>query len=317
MPDIIEPSLTFGFEAEWGHNIDPLLRALCDDGYLPDPTLHRYHCDCDYCDIDSENLLRAQADSTCAGELISIPFRVDQDNMWQYLLDQIEQHAVEFDVEPGVDAGFHVHVSNTQSTYHAAYHNDGTATYDPTYQKFLALSLVMPLFSDIATGRHATRSDMNTPFNRFVANAWTSATGQRYSWPSTPLGFRSNISLQRETICTAFRIAFDSDRHADVSFNTRYQTTEYRLWRSSRSSWRMRMYILASALFNSPQFHQAILTADLDWDSPTTDLTLAVIDLIDGSGQPLAMKLARDLVTQHEYIHHYLRTHELPHAYAV
>lgn len=318
MPDLIQTNLTFGFEAEWARNIDGLLSHLASDGYLPTDEMHRYHCECEYCDLDSPYMLRAQTDSTCSGELISIPFVTAQWDSWQYLLDRIETHAVDADAEPGVDAGFHVHVRNTQPLYHAIYNIDldgGGA--DQSLRKFLVLCLVMPLFSDIAFGRHSEGTDLNVPFNRFIANCF-SANGRRYRWPDTPRGILSEgIEANRVLLTNVLRTAYDSDRHADVSLNTRYDTTEYRLWRSTRSAWRMRLYVLASVMLNSPGFHEAVPTWDIDWNNGTYEVTTEFIDCVDRSGQALAQQLAADMATQHDYIHKYLRTHPLPPAYSL
>lgn len=246
---------TFGFEAEFQNNVDPLISALTDRGYADQNNMHGYHCHCEeVCDFDSGQVFRAQTDSSCGGEVISKVFHSDDMDEAVEAMLHLQEVAVEMDAEPSLHAGFHVHVGKP-------------STRGQRLNGFLAFLRWEDVLGELAAGRFLQMRS----FNYHLRQSLTP-----YSLDLHDLSYEVEVpyedlivalhpghyGLNVEGLCNTFtgakrtavakayyHAALNMDRHSSFSVQTASGVTwEYRLWNSTRSAWRMEMFVRLSLL---------------------------------------------------------------------
>lgn len=280
---MIDPFVTIGFESEWANHLTPMLVRLHADGHIPDPELHSYHCDCEHCAEMEDYDLKAQRDSSCAGELISSCFSI---TMWDRITDilsSLEQAAYDTDAEPGIHAGFHVHARH-QNLYLRRDTPD-----ERSFETFIGTLMFYPVLQLLGNGRHLGYGFNNVPTIDIINGALD------YIDPN-----KSNIDClvqwaqwyrdegyHTEQQANAWHNITGADRHSYINWRTRYDTIEFRLFRSTRMAWRMELYILLAALTVSPNFSSHVV--DYIINTPMTD-----DDWLDGTW---GMSLIRELPT--------------------
>jgi hypothetical protein len=298
---MIVPSTTVGFEAEWGANLDGLAHRLYEAGLLPEPDPHHYHCDCGTC-LDWDLPLRVQNDSSCDGELISAPYQVGtaaQRSRLSQLTMRIEAAAFEVDAEPGIHAGFHVHARHPGMIQDLR-----IATPDNTRLVAANLLALHPL-GRIAQGRHCAQGTMNADNNHWLRRTWRSLYGANDQAVDLALGFADLFdhdpdSEHWDRYSALWEHVVRADRHSLIAWRTRYDTVEYRLWRSTRMAWRMDLWWHLSALLVSPLFCNEIISVVAEHDATDTDLADPAwfLELV----QAHAPAIAEPLATQIEYL---------------
>lgn len=239
MPDLTEQDLTFGFEAEFADNAEPLARRLYTAGLMQTERLHSYHCDCERCEITNGYELRAQQDSSCAGEIISAVFTTQDLQRFAEVCEEIQTAAFDVDAVPGSCAGFHVHVGG------------GPSPTDVAAGFVLAEAALMD-----AVSPGALRNQRD--FNQSSALAMLSHYNR----------IISDYGLERaeEQTRNAINAAWTTDRHSNLWHSGRYGTNEFRLWNSTASAWRMEMFVRCSLAMSTPLFLEGTteeVTADL------------------------------------------------------
>lgn len=221
---------------------------------------HSYHCDCSDCDFDSEWDYRIQRDSSCGGEVISgvMHYGYDDDNTdrWTTAMNTLENLSVDVDAEPGLRAGFHVHVgSPPATTKHCA----------ETYWAYLRWEDVLGdltaagRFNAIREFNHRIRDDLRW------WNGYDGATGANHLPQSAPWvedpecsfmdplwveehGF-TDEAARSSIMVSAWRYGTCLDRHGWLNLRTRGQHTwEFRMFNSTRAAWRMEMYARTALL---------------------------------------------------------------------
>lgn len=258
---------TFGFEAEFGSqsNIQDLVDALARSGLVHDNEVHSYHCECRACDFTrSAYVFRVQSDSSCGGEVISRPF----DNMEEarIFMDMLEKAAIETDSEPGLDAGFHVHVKPNSSTIETRATN------------FFAFGLWEPILREVGAGRFLRLRDMNRVIRSMLNNEVALLVGLDYYTDSDCLWLAA-MDHDPEAWFSLYEAQYSSDRHTTLNVRTRYDTWEFRLWNSTRAAWRMQMFSELSLALVDTQ-----VTTKLATTRPESPHVLA--DIIDQAGHP-------------------------------
>lgn len=139
-------------------------------------------------------------------------------------MQAIQAAAVEVDAEPGMQAGFHVHVDM----------ND--ADMNTKANVLWAFMLWEPFITQVAKGRFELMRSMNTSVRRMMGN---------YRYITDEMN--SNQLAKNE----AFQWYRNQDRHTNLNCRTNYGTLEFRVWNSTRSAWRMEMFSrLSVALAN-------------------------------------------------------------------
>jgi hypothetical protein len=254
---------TFGFELEFEHNTPDVVSYLNDTfpHYLPVGELHRYHCDCMYCSFPG-SVLRAQNDSSCAGELISTVFS-DMDTARPVML-AIEEAAVEVDAEPGDSAGFHVHVSTdalqTRQLHRSLY-------------QFIRWELVL---LEVAVGRFGYMRTMNLSVRQLCSNWITHELGLNLPRRGLPMLTDAQLNDANTTAIreTVYELHLGNDRHSNLNIRTRFDTWEFRLWNSMRVAWRMELACwLSLALLD-----QDVVRALAETTVPNRDAFQAIIN---------------------------------------
>jgi hypothetical protein len=265
----IPPSLTFGYEAEYATNAPSLIARLHALGYASTPTLHGYHCDCHEC-VDSDFHFRGQTDSTCSGEIISGVYgrygedRRDYADEFEAFADGAQALAtatLDVDAEPGMTAGFHVHVGNE----HLA----------PAERADVVWEFVRwePVLRKLAGGRWTYQRDgMNTTLRRSIASTFTDYTGRRLTGDSVALAADYAASFGGLSF-DQFKLYvlhnhYEADRHSNLCIRTRHHTFEFRLWNSTRSAWRMEMNVRVSLALMDP----AVIAAMAKHDASEAEL---------------------------------------------
>ena len=206
------PLPRFGFEAEFNTDITPLVVPLYNGGFATTTEVHPWHCHCDTCDFRRIRAFHFQTDSSCGGEVITRIF----DSTGAAFTDAcyaLQKAAVDHDVEPGQRAGFHVHVE----TAHV-----------PAHLRILAFGnfrrwegTLMGIGGGVVT--------TNRGFNQSLANEL--------------------CEFDMHSDSEAFDYHYDNDRHSNLCVSTEHGTWEFRLWNSTRSAWRMRLYVQLSRLW--------------------------------------------------------------------
>ena len=278
---MFDDSTTLGYEAEWSTNFDMMLHALHAAGHVPDPNVHRYHCDCQHC-TDLQNRyhqfpFRAQHDSSVSGEIISGIHNLTVPDGWARLNDTfqiLEQTAFATDCEPSPSAGFHVHArTHNLATHRVRDYLDGR------YALAVAgVVLSLPAITTIwGFGRHQTYGHNNTDTYAEVNNILR-ASFSRSSMAqamhdmvdefdqideinNTGQVPEGGVNEGRRNFAQQFlRYITGLDRHSYVGMRTRYNTLEFRFWRSTRVAWRMQLACLMSGLLVSPTYARDVLT---------------------------------------------------------
>lgn len=262
---------TFGFEAEFGTNIATLATAMHDAELIGMRDPHPWHCSCDNCHFGSDNPYpyRAQTDSSCGGEIIS---SVHDTSNWAlaraHMLD-LERLAWSLDVEPSLDAGFHVHVGIP-----------ATSTNWPDWQG--RLPLVFAQWEDVLVELAGGRWPEMRSFNHSIVPAV--ARFEDY-WRTYRQESRGDYTLQ-----DVRNYFYDSDnlsRHSTINFSTNHGTIEFRLWNSTRVAWRMELWCRLSVLLTDPNF-----LIKLQRTPPTLQALLDIVQLYDDvAAQLMAVQL--------------------------
>lgn len=278
------PRFTFGYEAEFENNVEPLLARLHEQGLAGDSNLHGYHCRCESCNFTSGWAYRGQNDSSCGGEIISaVCSDWDVGRDW---MTALEVAAVEVDAEPSLRAGFHVHVGMSAMIRRGL------------FQQAVLLNYLLwePVLGELATGRWPSLRSFNSSLRDVLAYVRLTAEGpdgdSRISWDVwdvlTEDGVAEDITHDLRNgnmgtfldqspqvqdavvnIWTSAAMEF-VDRHAWVSFQTRNrETVEFRLWNSTRSAWRMELAARTSLLFVNPDAYVDMLAKAMT--APTLD----------------------------------------------
>lgn len=274
-------------------NAEPLAEALFARRLLGDSLLHGYHCSCPTCDFDESRFpLRAQRDSSCAGEFISSVFDTDEDmDRAREVMRALQDCAIEVDAEPGYTAGFHVHVSWPRPPMrNRRYEYPQLTALGQHIWQFMEWELVL---CEIAAGRFlAHRDSMNTR----VCDHWMRYLERNQGW------YEPSIVAMRRRFSTDDGLIDDSlgrfignlhtyhrdvDRHSNLNVRTRYETFEYRVWNSTRSAWRMELWCLLSLAFMDRQFYDAARIATLAVD-PSIEL---LMELLNNTGHECAAEL--------------------------
>lgn len=261
---------TFGFEAEFHGNVDPLIAKLHDKGLAGSPQMHGYHCSCESCAWDSRYVFRAQTDSSCGGEVISTVFDFE-DDMDEAIeaMHALQEAAVEVDAEPSLLCGFHVHVSKPRSA---------AARYD-AFLAYLAWENVLGSF--VAVGRFPGVREFNYQLGPSVLpHVDISTFEDEYGEVAPPrlmleplrLLESGDSTFVREVKKAWYCYAFNLDRHSWLSLNTSTEETwEFRLYNATRSAWRMEMYVRLSVLMVNREAVKDLLTTE-----PNAENLLAV-----------------------------------------
>ncbi len=213
----------FGFESEWQEGAADLTERLAALNLVGGGTMHQYHCRCNDCSFETSSYrLRVQTDSSCSGEVISSPF-----TSWADAVDTmttLQTAALDVDAEPGMNAGFHVHVDMNEAN---------------TAQKanvLLGFVLWEPFLAEVAKGRFTSMRAMNTSARRRVRDYY---------------GDYDYAEMNERSRAEMFSWYRSIDRHTNLNCRTNYGTFEFRVWNSTRSAWRMELFTrLSVALTN-------------------------------------------------------------------
>lgn len=272
---VVNTNYTFGFEAEFATDATPLVVELHRLGFTGGNTLHNYTCDCEFCTVVLDNYddgepdlfhediwnLRAKYDSSCGGEVISKVFLSIEDAAPSF--DAIEQSALSTDTEPGLQAGFHVHVGRRHLTK------------DWRGRLVFAMTLWENVLFDIAAGRW--------PHNRGWNISLLQLLSYYYGQEANTMGIAYdsvNGELLEKMLADVtgtmhermfYRSVADDhqnvDRHSTMAFSPRWPTMEFRLWNSTRAAWRMELWCRLSRILADPTFIQMMLT---NWSPDVT-----------------------------------------------
>lgn len=252
----------FGFEMELGEGADRLTAWLNETN--PDliacDTLHRYHCDCEYC--DGSYPLKANTDSSCSGEIISHVFgHVSQARP---VFDALQQGCIETDAVPGMHAGFHVHVGR-----------EGRRSRDEglAFLQFLRFEDVVV---DLSTGRfnaprgmnHSPRENLRFTIEDFNG-PWQEPREllEDRQWVLNPAHERFTLPRALEWANThdPVNLGFTlleanngQDRHSHLATRTRYGTWEFRVFNSTRAAYRMELWCHLALCWSDPNFVEAL-----------------------------------------------------------
>ena len=223
--------------------------ALNEAGLFGGDHIHSYHCSCDHCEFTADgSVFRVQSDSSLGSdgaEVISNVFTNYTDSLRH--MAELQRIAVDNDAEPGDRAGFHVHVTRSGLTH----------------SEFVRSCWQFTRFE------HALLRLANGPlgfvrgFNTFVV------TGVEAYWEDH--GADDLSLILNEPLSSANEAAMDycvraMDRHANISVHSPYDTIEYRLWNSTRSAWRMEMYVRVSQAMTAPQFTAALANVEVAYN---------------------------------------------------
>lgn len=256
---------TYGFEAEFMSGARALIATLHREGWSSMDTLHDWHCiqrrgPCDHCGFDGPNAqgYRGQTDSSCDGEIISPVFgRPDtNDDFFLEATNALQEAAVEVDAEPGQTAGMHVHVQPNNSD-----------TFYPLTWEFVRWEEVLKVLAAGPFPGH--RAGMNQDVATH-AQTWWEMYGRDMTGSSHPSlsqamqGYATGTAPALSVMQRLYRHINDADRHANLNFSETHGTAEFRIWNSSRTAWRMRLYAGVTRLFADPEFLSAVSRVELD-----------------------------------------------------
>lgn len=228
------PDATFGFEAEFHTGARELAWELYGAGLLASRRLHGYHCDCGECAFDNGWALRGQSDSSCSGEFISDIQTTSRFSEFQRIVNAIQAAAFKTDAVAGTDAGFHVHVRSSDEMDLAKI---GRA--------FILVESA--LMADLSPGALYAQRGFNLHAGRALMQNVSSYVSMYDSeWVRT-----------HEDVVWGWTYA--SERHSNLWYSGRTGTMEFRLWNSTRSAWRMELYVRLSLLMCSDEFTDTVL----------------------------------------------------------
>lgn len=265
---------TFGFEAEFEVATPEMVAHIrqLDRQMIGDSELHRYHCECRSCAVipvtdesderydgsDYVFPLRAQRDSTCAGELISKVFNSIDEAIPVFQV--MEAAALEVDAEPGFTSGLHVHVGI-----------DGISRshLDTAFYEWLRWENA---FIRLATGRFAYLRDMNRSVRselqyHIEEQVNLHFRGQNYERYPTTSEFVHLARTNNDVKNSLHQSHRRNDRHTALCVLTRYNTWEFRIWNSTRSAWRMELACRFSMAFMDASFIRALRAYDENPDN--------------------------------------------------
>lgn len=270
----MQESYSFGFEAEFQTNVQPLVARLHDAGLCGSPEMHRYHCGCEYCGWENGYAFRAQTDSSCGGEVITdIQYDVDEA---RDIMVALQEHAVEVDAEPSLDAGLHVHVGAPPPGSHQR--ADAFWAY-LRWEEVLGSFVAPGRWPSMRAANRRTASDLRdiNPGRTWdwhdaildsdligLTPPWRTASARRQGVPFNPLWVEERVDTNDAAMLGVKYLieehARDLDRHSWLNLSTRgYNTFEFRLWNATRVAWRMEMFVRASLLFMNPEAHGDLL----------------------------------------------------------
>lgn len=263
--------ITYGFEAEFTSGARQLIVALNRAGWSSMDQLHPWHCDrpdrrCDHCSFEGGNRrgFRGQTDSSCDGEIISPVFGLEDtgDDFFTEAATALQENAVEVDAEPGRTAGMHVHVKPQRRQ-----------TFPLLLWEFVRWEQAIKILASGPFAEH--RQGMNGDVGAY-AQTWF----EMYGRPSFPRSIReatSNIMVASNRLVgtddvdalSSIQIQMHEwvagqDRHSNLAFSQRHNTAELRVWNSTRSAWRMRMFTSVSRLMANPEFLDLLARAELE-----------------------------------------------------
>lgn len=242
---------TFGFEFEVETEAIALTRHLYHAGLVGMPQMCGWHCQCDFCQLGSGFLFRAQTDSSCSGEIISDILHHDphDERHSAEVFALLQNAAVEVDAEPGPNAGLHVHVGIA--------HLSGRQMDDALW----AYLRYEPLLIKLAAGRFDAQRCSNDSVTsqcsydlrrRFRSEFVIDAIESIEASPN----LRDERQLLRE-------MHAGHDRHSNLNIATGKSTWEFRLWNSTRAAWRMEMLTRLSVALVDPDVNRRMLATDL------------------------------------------------------
>jgi hypothetical protein len=285
---------TYGYEAEFGTNVRRLAEQLHREGYTTDDSIHDYHCRCEGgCEFGISGApYRIQSDSSCGGEVISNVLRTDYPEELHELTEILQHAAVFVDAEPNLEAGFHVHVRVADLT------NLDRARILAEYLRWEAT------LEQVGAGLWTINRNNNGALRSLLAHVverWQEDQDEEHelsAWrePRTRLhAYMTSNGSKRTYLARYLRGA---DRHVQLNTTniSRHGTWEFRLWNSTRSAWRMRMFVNISVAMCDPFFVERLH----DVDVPNIDdaYPLELRDAFDAHG---LTDVAEAINRQHEY----------------
>lgn len=283
---------TIGFECEFDSGADDVIRWLygTGDGLVGAPRLHRYHCDDSTC---TDYLLHGQTDSSCSGEIISNIIS-DWDVMVR-LTEAIETAAVQVDAVPGMSAGFHVHIGRPERESALRRNAFFEAIRYEQVLQFLArgrFELQRHNNHTLSEALHPHIYRLNgSPWYNGVTDAWYTDTNYHQPRAIEWIRHQSHQTEIKERLYAGHR---ENDRHSNLAIRTRFSTWEFRFWNSTRSAWRMQMFVGLSAAFANAQFVTNLMNTDgIPSDHPST-----AIDNIIEALSYAEMNTTAELVTR-------------------
>mgnify|MGYP000851763993 CR=1 FL=1 len=247
---------TIGFEAEFNNNVDALGHRLYAEGLVAQPTMHRWHCDCDICTDYESHGFHLQTDSSCGGEVISRVLRTTDD--LDSLTEALQAAAFAVDAEPGTTAGFHVHVKphRLRSVRYKCLWN---------YMRWEETLLLL------SAGAFAQYRGVNMKFtNEAYVYRDNGYPGERARFAVQDGWDFDDVDWE-----ATFECAEDLDRHCTLNLRGGPGTWEFRLWNSTRAAWRMQMFAGLSSAFVNKDF----TTIVADEDSTDTGTLISALDL--------------------------------------
>lgn len=258
--------ITYGFEAEFMSGASALIASLHRNGWSSMDRLHDWHCEqrrgpCDHCSFEGGNRrgFRGQTDSSCNGEIISPVFGRDDtdDDFFTEASTALQENAVEVDAEPGLSAGMHVHVKPRDPL-----------TMPDLLWEFIRWEHVIKV---LATGPFSEHRSMNTDVATYAQTWFDMYSRGDFSASARESGLilvamNSMVDGDRNDRLrqTLHTFVTEQDRHANLAFSQTHGTAELRVWNSTRSAWRMRMYTSVSRLFANPEFLDLIGRVELE-----------------------------------------------------
>jgi hypothetical protein len=192
------------------------------------PGLHPWHCDCSDCTPGAlgRAAFHGQTDSSCSGEIISDILTYDDGCTHgdpRELFTALQEAALEVDAEPGLSAGFHVHVKPGR-----AWHRRRRG------QAIRNFARVERALDSIAGGRWSSLRANNQSVRQLLQ--WDTCSE---SW-TVPASTEPEVQAERDR--DLYDMAMDWDRHTLLNAHTPHATFEYRVWNSTRSAWRMELF---------------------------------------------------------------------------
>lgn len=201
--------------------------------------------------------------------------------------DALQEAAIAVDAEPSYDAGFHVHV------------NVNGLRLDRRSDMLWQFVRWEPTLTYIAAGRFPEQRRNNAAIRRVLASCaadffsvrnacpdapWYQATG--YPQPAIAPDLVDFLAIEKaltdeeldELKRDLLDIHYDNDRHTNLNIATRHGTWEFRLWNSTRSSWRMDLFTLLSDAWVNQEFIRCLAvelpTGDVAVDARTLQVCL-------------------------------------------